>query len=104
MCKACPENTDLDTVAASECQCLTGYFRNTEGLTDVCPADQTFEGSMIKCTSKQIKKQCIIPYNQLWFSIITKPVTKCTSKMAVCYIVYVHVPTIGFACAHVHTY
>ena len=104
MCKACPENTDLDTVAASECRCLTGYFRNTEGLTDVCPADQTFEGPMIKCTSKHIKKQCIIPYNQLWFSIITKPVTKCTSKKAVRYIVYVHTLLDLHDCAHVHTY
>ena len=29
-CQQCPDNTEIDVEAASECQCLTGYFRNNE--------------------------------------------------------------------------
>ena len=43
----------MDVVAAPMCECLTGYFRNNEGLGDACPAGQNYERVMAKCTSKQ---------------------------------------------------
>ena len=54
MCKRCPANTVMDVVAAPMCQCLTGYFRNTEGLEDECPADQIKETATDGCSSKQL--------------------------------------------------
>jgi hypothetical protein len=52
VCKPCPANTRTDVVAAPLCECLTGFFRNAEGLNDACPAPQRSENVMTKCTSK----------------------------------------------------
>ena len=54
-CQQCPANTDVTEVAAAVCQCLPGYFRNTESHTHpdalqyVEPANEK-PGN--KCTSK----------------------------------------------------
>ena len=53
VCKQCPANTRVDVVAAPMCECLTGFFRNTEGTNDACPAGQSGESVMNGCTSKQ---------------------------------------------------
>ena len=51
-CKPCPANTKMDVVAAPMCECLTGYFRNTEGVDDACPVQQNHEDVSTSCTSK----------------------------------------------------
>ena len=57
-CQNCPANTVRTQTAASECECLDGYFRNNENrVTD--PATQRFlsapdEGPSAACTSEQI--------------------------------------------------
>ena len=54
-CQQCPANTDVTEVATAVCQCLPGYFRNTESHTHpdalqyVQPAN---EKPSNKCTSK----------------------------------------------------
>ena len=64
VCKPCPANTKMDVVAAPMCECLTGYFRNNEGLGDACPAQQSHEHVVTKCTSKQMYIYMYILYHQ----------------------------------------
>ena len=53
-CQQCPQgNTEMDQVAASECSCLNGYFRNNESTLDTMkfenPKNETPD---YDCTSK----------------------------------------------------
>ena len=43
-CQPCPENTIQDAVAAPECQCLDGYFRDNE--------PEPIEGPEFGCTGR----------------------------------------------------
>ena len=55
-CQQCPGNTVMDQEAATQCECLDGYFRNNENrVTD--PRIQNFpsptdEKSNASCTRK----------------------------------------------------
>ena len=53
-CQPCPQgNTEMDQVAASECSCLNGYFRNSESSNDTAKFEKPkSETPDYDCTSK----------------------------------------------------
>ena len=41
-CQSCPENADISMIAASECSCVAGFYRNNSPQ----------EGPEVSCTGK----------------------------------------------------
>ena len=50
-CQQCPDNTVTDVEAASECQCLTGYFRNNENRVTASGAQSFLTSANEQSTS-----------------------------------------------------
>ena len=59
-CQQCPDNTETDEEAASECQCLTGYFRNNENRVTASGAQSFLTSANEHSTSACTRESCDI--------------------------------------------